>query len=58
MENIKLIGVEEVMALLGVGRRKATEILSMKGCPILPRKKGEPYLVREEAFVEWFKTKF
>lgn len=58
MEIIKLIGVKEVQQMLGVGKAKAVEFLSMKDCPTLPRKKNEPYRVREEAFVEWFKNKF
>lgn len=58
MEAIKLLKVEDIQSMLGVSRKKAIEILSIKGCPVLPRKKHEPYLIREEAFVEWFKMKF
>ena len=52
---MEIIGIEEVMKLLGVGRPTATRILSTKGCPTLPRKKGQTFRVDKAAFLAWVK---
>lgn len=51
---MELIGVEEVMAMTHLGRAKVTRLLNDKTCPIVPRTKGEPYLIDREEFEEWF----
>ena len=40
---MEIIGIEEVMKLLGVGR------------PTLPRKKGQTFKVDKAAFLAWVK---
>lgn len=52
-DKVDLIGIEDVMKMLGIGRVTATRLLNTDGCPTLPRKKGSPYLVEKEAFVRW-----
>lgn len=50
-----LIGIKEVMRIAGVGRHTATQYLANKTCPTMPRVKGAPYLVDEEAFKKWLR---
>lgn len=50
-----IIGIEEVMKLTGVGRLTATRYLNTKGCPTLPRVKGAPYRVDQDAFLKWLR---
>lgn len=50
-----LIGVKEVMKIAGVGRHTAMQYLNTKGCPTMPRVKGAPYLVDEDAFKKWMR---
>ena len=42
----KLLGIDDVMALLGVGRATATRIVEQSGAA-LPRRKGQAYLIVE-----------
>lgn len=51
---MELIGVKEVMELLGVSKKYATHILNMPGCPVLPREKGQKFRVPKTAFIEWW----
>ncbi len=52
---MEIIGIEEVMKLLGCGRPTATRILNTKGCPTLPRKKGQTFKIEKQAFLAWIK---
>lgn len=52
-DSMQLIGIRDVMAMLGVGRPTATWLLQQEDCPTLPRVKGAPYLVEKEAFTRW-----
>lgn len=54
MNSMELIGLKDVMELLGVGEKTATHILNMEGCPVLPRKKGQKFRVPKAAFVKWW----
>ncbi|MCR5420474.1 MAG: helix-turn-helix domain-containing protein [Lachnospiraceae bacterium] len=54
-EKIELLTIKDVMELLHIGKYTATRILHKKGCPMLPRKKGEKYLVLKDEFIEWVK---
>lgn len=54
-DSLELIGLKDVMEMLHVGEKVATHILNMPGCPTLPRRKGQKYRVRKEAFINWFK---
>ena len=54
---MELIGVEEVMAITRLGRAKVTRLLNDKTCPIVPRTKGEPYLIDRKAFMDWFEAR-
>ena len=52
---MELIGIEDVMQLCGCCRAVATRLLHEKGCPTLPRRKGQPYKVEKSAFIAWVK---
>ncbi len=51
---MEIIGVKDVMEMLGVGKKVATHILNMPGCPVLPREKGEKFRVPKAAFIAWW----
>lgn len=53
---MEIMTVKDVMALLGIGRDKALQILQNKSCPTLPRQKGQEYLILKEEFLEYLKT--
>ena len=46
--------IEDVMRFTGLGRRIVTRIFLLPDCPTLPRKKGQKYLIRKEAFLKWW----
>lgn len=50
---MELLTLEDIMQMLGISRRMATRILTMKGCPVLPRTKGGKYLVPRDSFIRW-----
>ena len=54
-DNIELLTIKDVMELLHISRKMATRLLNRKGCPILPRKKGQHYYVLKDEFIEWIK---
>jgi len=54
MEKSEIWGTRQVMEYLGCGRKKATAIMNMPGCPILSRKKNMNFCVRPEAFKRWW----
>ena len=49
------LGIKDIMAKYGLGRDKVLELLHREGCPLIERKKGQTYLVHEEAFDKWLK---
>lgn len=51
-----LRGLCEIAEHLGVTERRATRILQKPGCPVLPRVKGEGYLVVKEALDRWLEN--
>ena len=51
----RIIGVEDVMKICSCGRATATRYLNRRDCPTLPRVKGSPYRVSEQAFLRWLK---
>lgn len=50
----EVIGVKDVMEMLHIGEKRATRILNAPGCPVLPRKKGEQFMVPRKAFIKWW----
>jgi len=52
---MKLLGFKEVQETLGTSREQTIYILSQKGCPTLPRSKGQPYKVFDEDLIGWLK---
>ena len=52
---MEIIGLKEAMEILGYGKKRTMRILNMPGCPVLPRKKNEKFLVPKAAFLEWIK---
>lgn len=48
-----MLGIKEIMAKYGLGYRKVMELLHTEGCPLIQRRKGQPYLVPAEAFDRW-----
>ncbi len=56
MENERLLGVKDLMTLLGVGKPKVMQILTTPGCPTWPRNgKNSPWLVPYGEFTRWYK---
>ncbi|WP_312353940.1 hypothetical protein [Aminipila sp.] len=53
---LEIIGIEEIMADYKLKRAQATNYLNTKGCPVLPRKKHEPYRVVRHKFEEWMEN--
>ena len=53
---MEILKMKDVMSFLGVGRKTATRILNMPGCPVLPRYKGQTFLVPKDAFESWLKA--
>jgi hypothetical protein len=50
---VAFITFDEVRAQFGLTYWEARKLLNMKGCPILPRKKGQTYKVNKDRFEEW-----
>lgn len=48
-----IIGIKEVMDMLGISRQAATRILNLPGCPVLPRSKNQIFRVLKQPFLEW-----
>ena len=55
--NIVIIGMTEIMQLYGFTRKEATKLLSIRGCPVLPREKGAPYRLIKDEFEKWLRTR-
>ena len=51
-----IITFSELCEIYGFGKAEATRYLNMRGCPVLPRKKGQPYKVVKSEFDEWLKA--
>lgn len=54
---IEIITMETIMKDYELSREDATRYLNMKGCPVLPRKKHQPYKVVREKFEEWLSSR-
>ena len=54
--TMELIGIKDVMEMLGVGREMATHILNSPDCPKLPRRKGQKFRVPKGKFVKWWEA--
>ena len=52
-----IVSIEDIMKTYGFGRKYATKLLNTKGCPILPRVKGQRYRVPKEEFETWLRSK-
>ncbi len=49
----EILTIPRIMELYGLSRKKTTELLNMPGCPILPRHKGQHFLIYRPAFEKW-----
>lgn len=47
------IGVREIREKYNLSYRKAIELLHTEGCPLIQRRKGQPYVVPARAFDRW-----
>lgn len=47
------MSIADIQRELGVGRRLA-ERYAIESGACLPRRKGGPYIVRRDVFIEWF----
>lgn len=54
MKTSNVWTIEDVMEYTGLGRKTVTRLLLSPECPTLPRRKGQKFLVRREAFERWF----
>lgn len=55
--TLRIIGINDVIALYGFSRKEATRLLNIKGCPVLPRKSGQPYRIVQEEFENWLRSR-
>lgn len=53
---LEIITMDQIIADYGLTRRQATKYLTTKGCPVLPRKKKQPYKVVRHKFEEWLES--
>lgn len=53
---MELLTISDVMKELGIGRKQATKILNLPGCPKIPRVKGQQFLVPRQAFYTWLNS--
>ncbi len=53
MKKSDIITYQEILEIYGLGQRTTRRYLNMKSCPVLPRKKGQPYRVIKSKFEEW-----
>lgn len=53
---MELMSLRDVADWLQISEKRATKILQMPGCPILPRAKGDSYLVVKEALERWLEN--
>ncbi len=51
-----IITFSEIREIYGFSQREAVRYLNTRGCPVLPRKKGQPYKVVKSEFDEWLKA--
>ena len=49
----KILTIPDIMKMYGLSRKKVTELLNMPGCPILPRRKHQPFLISKVAWDKW-----
>jgi len=52
-QEIEIIGLREVMELTGLGKKAAIKLLKNKNCPLLPRKRGQKYLINKASFIRF-----
>lgn len=52
-ETKKVLTIQDIMKEYGLSRRKVTELLTTKGCPVLPRTRGQKYLIYKDAWEKW-----
>lgn len=53
---LEIITLDQIVNDYGFTRRQATKYLNKKGCPVLPRKKNQPYKVVRHKFEEWLES--
>lgn len=51
--NTTILTIPDIMQLYGLSREKVTELLNTPGCPILPRRKGQKFLISKDAWERW-----
>ncbi len=56
MESVT-ITIEEAMKITGLGRAKLTALLNTKGCPLLPRRPRQKYVIPRDAFIKWVENR-
>ena len=55
--NIELIGIKELIKLYGFGKKEAYKLVTVKGCPVLPREPGAPYRLIKDEFESWLRSR-
>ena len=55
--DIVIIGMTDILDLYHLTRKQATRLLNTKGCPLLPRRTGEPYRVIQDEFEMWLRSR-
>ena len=55
--TIEIIGMNEILELYGFSRKEAARLLNTKGCPVLPRRSGQPYRIVKDEFELWLRSR-
>lgn len=50
MQGMEILNTKKIMALYGLSRAEAYEILRSRGCPTIRGGNGKKYLIEKEAF--------
>ncbi len=48
--------LNDIMAYTKLGRKSATALINMKGCPLIKRHKGQRYMVVAKSFKIWLEN--
>jgi hypothetical protein len=52
-QNIEILNFEEIVKQYNLTASEVLRFLNLKGCPTLPRKKGQPYKIIKSRWEEW-----
>lgn len=53
---MEVMGIKDIMEELGVSREYARWLVTLEGCPVLPRMKGQTIRVLRKPFYKWLEA--